>query len=58
MPGTNALANYEKSKLTTIKSIITLATGLKVVKLFSSSPTNKLDRFTIVRLFQLFEESQ
>jgi hypothetical protein len=35
-PGTNTLAYYEKSKLTAVKSFITLATWPKVIKLFTA----------------------
>ncbi len=34
LPGINALAYYEKSSLTAVKSFITLATGLNLMKLF------------------------
>ncbi len=36
MPGTNALACYEKAYLTAVKSFITLATGEKNVKKIST----------------------
>jgi hypothetical protein len=32
LPGKNALAYYEKSQLTVVKSFITLATGVNVIK--------------------------
>ncbi len=34
LPGTNALAYYEKAQLTAVKSFITLAPGPNVIKLF------------------------
>ncbi len=36
MPGTKALAYYEKSKLTAVKSFLTLATGVNVIKLLKA----------------------
>ncbi len=56
MPGTNALAYYEKSYLTELKSFLTLAIGVGVMERFCSSLTawfSKLVRLVKARYFLL-----
>jgi hypothetical protein len=53
LAGTNALAYYEKSSLKAVKSFITLATGVNVIKLFSIALTmrsNKLKHLSFESL--------
>jgi hypothetical protein len=50
LPGTNTLAYYEKSKLTTVKSFITLAICANVINLFTAIiGPNKLEYLSLVQ---------
>jgi hypothetical protein len=48
LAGTNAQAYYEKSQLTAVKSFITLATGVNVIKL--TMRPNKLECLSLKTL--------
>ncbi len=61
LPLRNALAYYEKSQLVAVKSFITLAPGVNVIKLFHLSMMllrNKLERLSLASFVMLVYQLQ
>ncbi len=61
LPGTNTLAYYKNSKITFVKSFLTLGQGVNVTKLFSSSLSkrpNKLERLSMAIIYNLVQHFQ
>ncbi len=56
LPRTNAIAYYEKVEITGVKSFITLAQGVNIIKLITAviyKFVNKLEHLSMANLFKL-----